>query len=293
MPLNPQLIATIKLNFANLSSEELQGILTKRDESQWSDEAFEAARQLLEERDTGTAREPATLLPTDDLWQDGECVVLRDRAVFPPRCVLCNEPQTSAVPLLPDAGSSHLQCCLCPHHTRRSLLSRQAYRCGHAIGLWAIISLYFSLDGLGDWKFKAAVSIGLLGLWIAVYVSWLGTKAVLYSNAWGLAKFEIMRLFSLMLMLGAGLIAAAGWVVVEGWNQGFYLFVVLTLVPPVASVLLLFWFKLGLAVLPSATGFLVLSGTGTRFRASLPHWPGVPKDAPATSPSDIGKRTYA
>jgi hypothetical protein len=92
-----QLTAQIKRTFATLSTAELADILEKRDRSVWSEEAFVAAREVLEERVAGHSCEPAQLSVNDDMWQDGECVVIRDVAQLPDRCLICNHALASAV----------------------------------------------------------------------------------------------------------------------------------------------------------------------------------------------------
>lgn len=58
MALNPQLVKSIKTTFARHSSDELRKILQERDGNTYSDEAFAAAEELLNERAQGTAKEP-------------------------------------------------------------------------------------------------------------------------------------------------------------------------------------------------------------------------------------------
>jgi hypothetical protein len=54
------LIDTIKANFARKSSAQLQEIVTTTDRERWSQEAIEAAKEVLDERRVGRAEEPET-----------------------------------------------------------------------------------------------------------------------------------------------------------------------------------------------------------------------------------------
>ncbi len=56
--MNVRLVQSIKLHLAEQASDELRKMLEERDASQYSDEAFAAAREVLEERARGESREP-------------------------------------------------------------------------------------------------------------------------------------------------------------------------------------------------------------------------------------------
>src|SRR5262245_60336152 len=58
MALDPRTVKAIKDNLARTPSEELRRMLKHRDGRRWSDEAFAAAEQLLDDRARGEAREP-------------------------------------------------------------------------------------------------------------------------------------------------------------------------------------------------------------------------------------------
>jgi hypothetical protein len=58
MTLDPGTVKTIKGNLAGTTSDELREILKHRDASRWSDEAFAAAQELLDDRAQGRAKEP-------------------------------------------------------------------------------------------------------------------------------------------------------------------------------------------------------------------------------------------
>jgi hypothetical protein len=60
MSRNSDLIDTIKMHFARKSSAQLLEIVNTKDHERWSEEAIEAAKQLLDERRAGQAEEPAT-----------------------------------------------------------------------------------------------------------------------------------------------------------------------------------------------------------------------------------------
>ena len=58
MGLDPALVKAIKANLAGTSSTELLHLLQVRDLRQWSEEAFAAAQELLDDRTQGRAAEP-------------------------------------------------------------------------------------------------------------------------------------------------------------------------------------------------------------------------------------------
>src|SRR5947209_5612419 len=66
MGVDRQLIGSIKKHFANKSSAQLDEIVKSEDRSRWSEEAFEAARELLAERAAGRAAQPAVAQPEPD-----------------------------------------------------------------------------------------------------------------------------------------------------------------------------------------------------------------------------------
>jgi hypothetical protein len=61
MAVNQTLKKQIKLGFAQKPTAELQALLAAHDESQWSEEAFAAAADVLEDRQLGIATEPLPL----------------------------------------------------------------------------------------------------------------------------------------------------------------------------------------------------------------------------------------
>jgi hypothetical protein len=305
MTLDPKLIARVKSNFVSLTSEELQGILTKVDRSQWSDEAFEAARQLLDERSKGAAREPATLSPDDALWHDGETVIVRTVAVLPPRCVRCNQAAASLVPVSKrNAPGTVVQCCVCPRHIQLSILAKRIHKWALVIGVLSFVILWllvFELPGVG-WKTKAVMVFTIIGLGIAIVYVWrtLGVNEFFaeHTRARGsiIMQMYAMRIQLFALQIGClitclliSAIAAGVGLLVEGWRQGFYPLVLLSTIPPVVGTVLLLRFKLRLSIADSQPGFAILEGTGARFRASLPVWPGYPRTTIVSSPGDVGR----
>ncbi len=294
MPLNADLVARIKSNFKTLGSGELQAILTAQDRSQWSDEAFEAARQLLDERSKGDAKEPGTLSPEDDLWQDGEFVIMRATATLPPRCVRCNSPAlSSALTIEHDSGAGSTQCCVCPYHFRWSQIATRVFRWGTAIGLLSLITLSFLvLDIPGGWIAKVVMWLAALGVGFAV--AFLKPNIAWHMRRGGcfLVQFYVLYFTILAVPLFVGAIVAGAIIAVAGWNEGHYLLTLLATVPLVVAALLLLAFKLRLSVAGSQPGFLVLRGAGGHFLASLPAWPGYPRSAPVSSPGDVGRGEY-
>jgi hypothetical protein len=64
---NPKLVKSIKLRLAEQTSDELRKMVEERDVDQYSDEAFVAAQELLDERTRGEAQEPAPKSPPPEL----------------------------------------------------------------------------------------------------------------------------------------------------------------------------------------------------------------------------------
>ncbi len=74
MALNTQLVKTIKANFADKTTDELRLMIEQRDHSQYSEEAFAAAQEVLEERQAGKAPEPQAppVVPTSSSHSVGD-----------------------------------------------------------------------------------------------------------------------------------------------------------------------------------------------------------------------------
>ena len=58
MTINAALIQQIKTRFSQKPTSELEALLTKHDASEWSEEAFAAAAEIIDERRAGKAPEP-------------------------------------------------------------------------------------------------------------------------------------------------------------------------------------------------------------------------------------------
>ena len=304
MALDPQLVHRIKSSFARLTSEELQGILTKEDRSQWSDEAFEAARRTLEERSRGVLSEPATLSPHDSLWQDSGKLVLRTTAVFPSRCIRCNQSTTALNPLYEiEAPGLIIRCCICSSHIRHSKAAKRIHYWTCVIGLLSFIWLSLSVL-LAELDLSRKVVLFLTFAFCAemFVLAWnsLGAKKVaaellrkedstvmipysLIMRYWALQLGCLVTVFALVAIL-----VCCG-ILIKGWKEGHYLLVLLATIPPVVGTILLLRFRLKWFLSKSQPGFGTLEGVGRSFLLSLPRWPGYPRSTPVTVPGDVGR----
>ncbi len=292
MGLNASLVASIKSNLAKLSSDELRLIVTKRDRSQWSEESFEAARQLLAEREKGDSKEPGVLSPDDVAWQEGECsVVVRVSADLPPRCVRCNSSAASSVLNL-TAGKATMRCLICPRHQTISAIAVTAARVGLATGVISLVVLFLTLSGAlnAGWSFWV-VFASLLAVALLYRFVWVRFSHHLNPGGSLLVQVQLGRVVVMLLFLGGLMTIITGMILVGGWRQGHHALVLMSTIPPAVGAPLLA-FKLRIALTKARPGFVVLSGTGRRFRESLPKWPGYPRTAPVTSPRDVGRNTH-
>jgi len=294
MSLDPNLIKRIRSNFESLSSDELQRIANGRDTSQWSEEAFEAARQLLNERSKGIALEPGVLSPEDNLWHDGNYIIARAYALFPNRCIICNRPSTTSFITLKSEtdGDLVLHCQVCPTDLRLSRIAKPIHRICLLVGALTYISLLFSIfEGLEELKSKVGILVAAVcwgTIFVFVWTNYLAPH--MRRGGSSLVQLQVIKLGCLVL---PGLFLFLVALLIRGWQEGYYLQVFLATIPPIVGSILLKIYYLQLSISSSQPVFFSVTGAGKSFRASLPLWPGYPRTESVLSPGDIGKKVYS